>query len=173
MRNTMPAIKTVMANVSAGPRANSRSSIICPPSILCFSCFWRRPRWRRRSLRRRRPRPRPISGVTLGRGQGLVETAQVPEARFGATQAAVARLDREGYAAVPLQRGAGVVGHRALAAHFEQAPALARAFVIEALGEHAALVERAPVAAVVDGFAEEGLGPAQVVQFRNAPNDSR
>ena len=97
--------------------------------------------------------------------QGLVETAGIPEIRLRATDAAVPRLDREGDAAVPFHRGAGVVGHRPLAAELEQAPAAARAFVVEGLGELALVVERPPVAAVVDRLAVEGLGPAQRIEF--------
>lgn len=62
--------------------------------------------------------------------------------------------------------GAGVVGHRALAAELEQAPALACPFVVEGLCELALIVEGATVAAVVDTLAVEHLGPALRVEFR-------
>ncbi|MEZ5729321.1 MAG: hypothetical protein R3E48_15800 [Burkholderiaceae bacterium] len=74
-------------------------------------------------------------------------------------------LDREGHPAIPLQRCAGVVGHRALAAQFVQAPALARTGVVEALGEQAAFVERAAVATVMDALAEEGAWATECIEL--------
>jgi hypothetical protein len=59
-------------------------------------------------------------------GEAVVERALVPEAVFGAADAAVAGLDGEGHAAVPAHGGAGVVGGGALAAHLVEAVALAR-----------------------------------------------
>src|SRR5574343_375241 len=48
-------------------------------------------------------------------GQAVVERTLVPEAVLAAADAAVAGLDRETGALVPLHRGAGVVGGGALA----------------------------------------------------------
>ncbi len=98
-----------------------------------------------------------LPAAPLALRQRLVEAAPVPEPRLGAAEAAVTAFDRPARAVVPLDRGAGVVGDRALAADLEQAPALLRAFVVERLGELAALVERTAVAAVVDVLAVERL----------------
>ena len=103
--------------------------------------------------------------VRGGRGQRRVETARIPEVRFRTAETAVPRLDREAGAAVPFGRGAGVVRGRSLAAQFKQAPAVARAFIVESFCKLALIVERAAIAAVVDGLAVEGLGTAQIVQF--------
>ena len=121
---------------------------------------------------RRRPRRHPAAMVAMfavGADKRRVETARIPEVRLGATQAAVARLDREARAAIPFGRGAGVVGGRPLAAQFEQAPAVARAFIVEGFGELALIVERAAIAAVVDGLAVEGLWGGPVRPVRAVP----
>ena len=77
-------------------------------------------------------------------------------------------LHRPRGARIPLGCGTGVVGHRSLAAQFEQAPAIARALVIKGLRKLALVVKRASITAVVDGFAIEGLGSSQAVQFGQA-----
>src|SRR5512143_2534125 len=103
-------------------------------------------------------------GVDGGGCQRGVEAAGIPEVRLGAAEAAVAGLDREAGAAVPLGGGAGIVGGWSLAAQLIQTPAVACAFIVEGLGKLALFVEGAAVAAVVDGLAVEGLGSAQFVQ---------
>ena len=95
-----------------------------------------------------------------GMDKGAVEPARIPEIRLRTAEATVAGLHRPGGAAVPFRGGTGVVGDRPLAAQFEQTPAVARAFIVEGFGELALIVERPPVAAVMDGLAEEGLGSA-------------
>ncbi|OPZ10805.1 MAG: hypothetical protein BWZ07_02423 [Alphaproteobacteria bacterium ADurb.BinA280] len=77
----------------------------------------------------------------------------------------MAGLDRERHAVVPLHGRAGVVGHGTFAANFVQTPAIACAFVIEALGEQALVVERPTVAAIMDGIAEEHLWPVEMIEF--------
>ena len=78
----------------------------------------------------------------------------------------MSRLDREAGAAVPFRGRASVVGDRALAAELVEAPARLCAFVVEGLGELALLVERTPVAAVVNRLAEEGKRSTVRVEFR-------
>lgn len=80
----------------------------------------------------------------------------------------MAGLDREARPGGPLHRRAGVVGDRPLAAEFEEAPALARGLTVERLCELATLVERAAIAAIVDGLPEERLRPAEIVELRHA-----
>ena len=163
-RQSTPKTKTAKANSSAGPRAKSSRVMIWPPSI--WPALLRRARQqraRRADGRARRGGAPPMIArlVSVLARKRRVEAALVPEIRLRAAEAAMPRLDREGDAAVPFQRGAGVVGDRALAADLVEAPALARALVVEALGEQAPVVEGAAVAAVVDGVAEEGLRPAR------------
>ncbi len=74
-------------------------------------------------------------------------------------------FDREAGALVPLHGCAGVVGRRALAAEFVQAPARFGTLVIEGLGELALLVERPPIAAVVNRVAEKCQRPTMLVEF--------
>ena len=78
----------------------------------------------------------------------------------------MAGLDWEGDPAVPFQRGAGIIGNRPFAADLVEATALPGAVVVEAFGEQAALVEGPAIAAVVDGLAEKGLGPPEMVELR-------
>ena len=158
------------ARPRAPARARNRAGSWFPPSDFRPAPVRRagapaRPR-RHRARARARAAPASCRPARSGRGERLVEPAPVPEARLRAADAAVPGLDRERHAAVPFERRAGVVGDRALAAELEQAPALARALIVEALGEQAALVERPAIAAVVDRLAEEHFRPAQV---RRAP----
>ena len=51
-------------------------------------------------------------------GKGFIETATIPEIRFGASQSGVAGFDRPAGAIVPLGGGAGVVSGWTLAAEF-------------------------------------------------------
>lgn len=63
----------------------------------------------------------------------LIQRIAIPVIRFGTTQARMARLNREARPFIPFRYRAGVVGHRPAAADLVQAPAFARAFVIEIL----------------------------------------
>ncbi len=115
----------------------------------------------------RRRSGRDVANVPQRRyRQCVVETALVPEVGLRATDAAVAGLDRKARPAVPLDGRAGVVGDRALAAELEQAPALARALVIEGLGELPAFVERPAIAAIVNALAVEGPRATEVIEIR-------
>ena len=78
----------------------------------------------------------------------------------------MARLDRERYAAIPLQSRAGVVGDRPLAADLIEAPAFARALVVEALGEQSFVVEGPAIAAIMNAVAEKCFRPVQVIEIR-------
>src|SRR4051812_35819036 len=98
-------------------------------------------------------------------GQAVIERAIVPEAVFGAADAAVAGLDREGYAAVPPRGRAGVVGGRTLAAHLVEAIALLGLLVVPLLDELAGVEMGAAVALVMDALAVEHLRPALAVQL--------
>src|SRR6056297_120326 len=104
----------------------------CPPSRVPRSCLFLLLRLLLLAARQRgcgercRGTGRRADADRLGvapvsRRQRPVETALVPEIRLGAAQATVARLDRPAGALVPLQRGAGVVGDRSLAAQLVQA----------------------------------------------------
>src|SRR4051794_22411954 len=68
-------------------------------------------------------------------GQAVIERAVVPEAVFGAADAAMAGLDREGHAAVPSCGRAGIVGRRTLAAHLVEAIAFLGLLVVPLLDE--------------------------------------
>ena len=50
-----------------------------------------------------------------------------------------------------------------------QAPTVACPFIVEGLGELALVIERPPIAAVVNGVAEENHGTAMLVQVRDLP----
>ena len=106
------------------------------------------------------------------RGQRAVETALVPEIRLSTAQTGMARLDRKAGAAVPFDRRAGVIGGRALASEFVQAPAIARALVIEGFCELALVVERAAVAAVVNRVAEKRQRSAMFIEIGYPPVDT-
>src|SRR3974390_419553 len=82
----------------------------------------------------------------------LVERSVVPEARFAATDAAVARSDRKRNTVVPFHRRAGVVGRWPPAPHLVEAPALPRSFVIPRLHELPCVEKRSPVALVVNSL---------------------
>src|SRR5690349_11938595 len=91
----------------------------------------------------------------LHRREVLVERAAVPEVLLGATDAAVAGLDREREALVPPRRGARVVRGGSLAADLVETVALARALVVELLDELARVEVRAAIAFVVHALAVE------------------
>ena len=102
--------------------------------------------------------------------QVLIERTVIPEAFFAAADAAVARLDRRARAFVPAHHRAGVVGHRALAAHLVKAISLARVLVVPRLDEQAGIVIRPAIAGVVNAASVELLGPAQASR---APESGR
>ena len=76
-------------------------------------------------------------------------------------------LDREAGTLVPLRRGTGIVGRGPLATQLVQAPALLRALIVEGLGEQPLVVERTPVAAVVNALPVKRFRPAELVQLGN------
>src|ERR1700691_1720492 len=80
----------------------------------------------------------------------------------------MSRLDREAGAAVPLDGRAGVMSGGSLAAELIKTPAIARAFIVEGLGEFSLIIERPPVAAIVNGVAEEGLWAQMLIQIGNS-----
>src|SRR3954447_14027322 len=100
-------------------------------------------------------------------GQAVIERAVVPEAVFGAADAAMARLDREGHANVPPCGRAGIVGRRTLAAHLIETIALLGLLVVPLLNELAGVEMGAAIAFVMDALAVEHLGTALAVQFRD------
>ncbi len=113
----------------------------CRRFCAAFAAFRFRPRSPRPG---RRPRTMPgpgrdadgSDGRTLQRRRlALVESAPVPEAAAPSSRGRVARLDGEGQALLPLERGAGVVGRRPLAAQLVEAVARAGALVVEPVGE--------------------------------------
>src|SRR5690349_24499409 len=88
-------------------------------------------------------------------GQAVIERAVVPEAVFGAADAAMAGLDREGHAAVPPCGRAGVVGRRTLTAHLIEAIALLGLLVVPLLDELTGVEMGPAVAFSVDALAGE------------------
>src|SRR5664280_3897137 len=102
-----------------------------------------------------------------GAGERGIQAALVPESRFGAADAAMPGLDGKAGAAVPLNCCAGVVGRRPLASELQEAPAIACALVVERLGELALVVERPPVATIMNRIAEEDFGPTLFIEIRD------
>src|SRR5208283_1395200 len=107
-----------------------------------------------------------LDAELLDVGQTLVERALVPETLLGTADAAVARLNGEGHAAVPAHGRAGVVGRRTLAAHLVQAIALARVLVVPFLDELPRVEVRTAIAFVVDALGIEHLRPPLAVELR-------
>ena len=107
------------------------------------------------------PRAMPtVSAVLLNaeareRGQMLVDRSVVPETVLATTDTAVARLDWIAGAFVPLGNRAGVVCHRAAAAHLVKAIAFARVFVVKGLDEEAGIIIGAAIAGGVNAAAVE------------------
>src|SRR5439155_24679600 len=106
-----------------------------------------------------------LDAELLDVGETVVERTLVPESVFRAADAAMARLDREGNAAIPAHGRAGVVGGRAFAAHLVETIALARRLVVPLLDELAGVEMRPPVALVVDALRVKHLWPALTVEL--------
>src|SRR5208283_2650763 len=82
-------------------------------------------------------------------GETLVEGAIVPEARLGATDAAVAGLDGIADPVVPADHAAGIVGRRSAAAHLVEAKTAAGILVVKGLDVKAGVVIGPAVTGVV------------------------
>ncbi len=102
------------------------------------------------------------------RRQMAIERAVVPKLRLAATDAPVPRLNRKADAVVPAGDAAVVVRHRTSASHLVQAVPALGVLVVQGLDEQARVVIRTPVATVVDPAGVERLGPAELVQLREA-----
>jgi len=89
-------------------------------------------------------------------GERTVEASTIPETRFRAAEASVTGFDGPGGAAIPSDRGAGIVRDRTFAPDFIEAPAFASTLIIETLGELARLIKRTSIAPVMDCFAIKG-----------------
>ena len=64
----------------------------------------------------------------------------------------MAGLDGETGAFIPFGGGAGIVGGRTLAAQLVEAPAQFRAFVIKGFRKQPLVIERPPVAAIMNSY---------------------
>jgi len=99
-------------------------------------------------------------------GKALVKGAVVPKIGFAATNATVAGAYGEGNAVIPFEGRAGIVRCWTAAAHFVEAPTLARAVVVPRLNELAGVKEGAAVALIVDALAIEHFRAADAIEFR-------
>ena len=182
-----PGRKSTSATFSAGPRAKPNRSMVSSPSVRCRSACSAAV-LAQAARRRRMPAPsdgargRGAAGDLARPGSGAASPA-LPHARRrqsanrscpcprnpGSEQPRQPCPDSIGKLVPPfhLSGRAGVVGGRSLAAELVEAPAVARSLVVEGLGEFSLVVERPPIAAVVDGVAEEDLGAPMLVQIRN------
>ena len=179
IRQTTPKQNIASATLSAGPRAKPRRSMSSAPlrfvvgvpfTVMltqathaggCHAEDGTRGNGAAGQLQDLAGRDLARLAPCAGR-QGGIETALVPKSGLGAADTPVSGFDGETDAAIPLDRRAGVVRGRALAPEFVQAPAVARPFIVKGLGEFTLVVERPPIAAVVDGGAEEDFRDAGV-----------